>query len=271
MNGHFGVLTFRLMLGLMAALSLSLGACNRSQPPAATETPPATTPSPAPTPTVQGSPGTTTPAATPTPTTSPSQPTSQGGNEGTALNPPKPATLVAQQADAQINLRSRPSAEATAKGYGLVGDRVQLLRVVEAGDRYTWYYVKFNESGAEGWVRGDFIDTTGRGVSASKTTRTTQDIRCEGVFESTLFIAYYGNGGFNRIEFRNLETNATFSGTLRAEGENGQGQPVFVGEVSPPAGGSYTARLTDLSGGNPTQGSQVALDYAGIPATGECK
>lgn len=79
--------------------------------------------------------------------------------QATTLNPPQQGRLTAQQATAQINLRSLPSTVATAKGYGLVGDRVQLLRVTEGRDRDTWYYVKFAESGAEGWIRGDFVTT----------------------------------------------------------------------------------------------------------------
>jgi hypothetical protein len=83
----------------------------------------------------------------------------------TSINPPKSANLTAQQANAQINLRSRPTTESTAKGYGLVGDPVELLRATEGEDNLTWYYVKFDESGAEGWIRGDFIRTAGTTAS----------------------------------------------------------------------------------------------------------
>ncbi|MGF1461486.1 MAG: SH3 domain-containing protein [Leptolyngbyaceae cyanobacterium] len=82
-------------------------------------------------------------------------------NAGTAINPPQTAALTAKQADAQINLRSQPTTESTSKGYGLVGDPVKLQRAAEGNGGLTWYYVKFDESGAEGWIRGDFIDTSG--------------------------------------------------------------------------------------------------------------
>ncbi len=82
-------------------------------------------------------------------------------NPGTAISPPQVATLTAEQADAQINLRSQPTTQASSPGYGLVGDPVQLLRAAEGEGELTWYYVKFDESGAEGWIRGDFISTGG--------------------------------------------------------------------------------------------------------------
>ena len=83
----------------------------------------------------------------------------------TTINPPTLATLTAQQTDAQINVRSRPTTQSPSKGYGLVGDPIKLLRAAEGDEQLTWYYVKFDESGAEGWIRGDFIDTTGTTVS----------------------------------------------------------------------------------------------------------
>lgn len=250
-------------LSLIFASSLTLTSCNRRK--SAEVITPAPSVSEAPVPSVQIQlPTQTAPTGTTPTTQADSIPT-------TAINPPKSATLVAQEAGAQINLRSQPTAQSTSKGYGLAGDGVKLLRAAEGGDQLTWYYVKFNQSGAEGWVRGDFIDTSGRVQAAAQTTASSAISQCEGVFEGTVFVARYGDGGFTRIEFRNLESKATFAGSLQPQGSNSQGQPVFVGEVSPPAGGSYSAQITDLSGGNPRAGSQVALDYEGIPATGTCK
>lgn len=88
-----------------------------------------------------------------------STPQQQTSPAETPINPPQSAKLRAQQADAQINLRSQPAAESTAKGYGLVGDPVKLLKAASGTDGLTWYYIKFDESGAEGWIRGDFINT----------------------------------------------------------------------------------------------------------------
>ncbi|MDB9527702.1 SH3 domain-containing protein [Oscillatoria sp. CS-180] len=86
----------------------------------------------------------------------------------TLINPPQAATLTARQAGSRINLRSQPTTDSERQGYGLVGDDVELLRAAEGSDELTWYYVKFDESGAEGWIRGDFIDTAE--VTASATT-----------------------------------------------------------------------------------------------------
>lgn len=77
---------------------------------------------------------------------------------GEPLDAPQAAVLTAEDAQAEINLRSQPSTESDILGYGLVGDPITLLRSLEAEDGYGWYYLRFDESGAEGWVRGDFID-----------------------------------------------------------------------------------------------------------------
>jgi len=67
----------------------------------------------------------------------------------------RPATLTAQTPDSQINVRSAPTTTAASPHYGVVGDRVEVLReTIQDGDR--WNYVKFS-SGAEGWIRADFI------------------------------------------------------------------------------------------------------------------
>lgn len=253
-------------LGLMLATTLALASCNRKEPevvttaPTVTETPSPSSPAPSPS----------TPTTNPAAPAPPASPRPAAGE--TAINPPKSATLTAQQAEAQINLRSQPNTGAKSKGYGLVGDGVKLLKVAEGSDQFTWYYVKFDSSGAEGWIRGDFINTSGQPVAAARQSAQASSLVCEGVFEGTVFTARYTNNGFSRIDFKNLESKATFGGPLRSQGANGQGQPVYSAEVSPPAGGSYPARLTDLSGGNPSVGSQVALEYAGITGiTGECQ
>lgn len=105
------------------------------------------------------------PADEDTPPETPETATSVG--TGTAINPPQAATLTAQQANAQINLRSQPTTESASEGYGLVDDPVKLLRATEGDGGLTWYYVKFDQSGAEGWIRGDFIDTRDRPARAS--------------------------------------------------------------------------------------------------------
>jgi hypothetical protein len=109
---------------------------------------------------------TVTPSEPETPT-APTEPAEPPSTPGTAISPPQAATLTATQADAQINLRSQPTTESNSPGYGLVGDPVQLLRAAEGEGELTWYYVKFDKSGAEGWIRGDFIRTGGNGANNS--------------------------------------------------------------------------------------------------------
>ncbi len=70
---------------------------------------------------------------------------------------PKSARLTAQEANSRINLRSQPSTQSPDQGYGLVGDPVQVLKQAQGDDGFTWYWVKFDGSGAEGWIRSDFV------------------------------------------------------------------------------------------------------------------
>lgn len=69
------------------------------------------------------------------------------------------AMLTASDPDSQINLRKTPSASGKRLGYGLVGDQVKLLKQTTA-ESSTWYKVKFPNSGAMGWIHGDFISTS---------------------------------------------------------------------------------------------------------------
>jgi Bacterial SH3 domain len=76
--------------------------------------------------------------------------------------------LRATDPQAQINLRSSPDPNARRLGYGLVGDRVEIIEQVPGSDDYTWYRVRFYQSGAIGWIRGDFIEVvTGSGQTGS--------------------------------------------------------------------------------------------------------
>jgi hypothetical protein len=68
--------------------------------------------------------------------------------------------LHANDPDSRIFLRSSPSTSASKKGYGLVGDRVKALTTTEGQNGYIWYKVRFPESGATGWIRGDLIRTS---------------------------------------------------------------------------------------------------------------
>jgi len=74
---------------------------------------------------------------------------------------PRVATLMAHSRGSQINLRSQPTVRSRALGYGLAGDRVQIYLCQPdtdtPGSDLNWCNVQFVESGANGWIRSDFI------------------------------------------------------------------------------------------------------------------
>jgi hypothetical protein len=80
------------------------------------------------------------------------------------------AVLTASDPDSQINLRDTPSVTGRNLGYGLVGDRVEILEQTTS-DGYTWHKVKFPRSGAVGWIRSDFVNL----VTASETSQTSPE------------------------------------------------------------------------------------------------
>ena len=74
------------------------------------------------------------------------------------------ATLIANNPNARITLRSGPGTNFKSLGYGLVGDYIYILSTTPpeadyAEDRqgYLWYRVGFPRSGAQGWMREDFL------------------------------------------------------------------------------------------------------------------
>ncbi len=77
----------------------------------------------------------------------------------TNLNPQEAGYLTSQDAGARINVRSSPSTSASTPHYGVPGDAVTLQQSANGADGYIWYNVRFNASGATGWVRGDFVTT----------------------------------------------------------------------------------------------------------------
>lgn len=127
-------------------------------------------------------------------TTSAETPTSSDQSASTTINPPQSANLTAQQPDAEINVRSQPTVDSTAKGYGLVGDTVELLKSAEGEDGFTWYYLKFDESGTEGWIRGDFVDT---GNTATSTTNAGYAVTIDSYTSDELFAVDSGGCGMS--------------------------------------------------------------------------
>lgn len=162
---------------LALATLLAAGAGCRSRPESAE------TPSPSAATDASPSPSTPTNTAATSPSTAKPAPTSRPETEtaqGTALSSGQTAVLTAQEADAQINLRSQPTTDADIRGYGVVGDVVILLRSTEQADGYTWYYVQFEASDAEGWIRGDFIETDTE-VATRPEAATTEDALGEAI------------------------------------------------------------------------------------------
>lgn len=75
-------------------------------------------------------------------------------------NLPHEGILVAEDSKAQINVRTGPSVSFESRHYGLVGDKVLIVGSSQSSDGSTWYQIKFPTSGADGWVRKDFIRAT---------------------------------------------------------------------------------------------------------------
>jgi len=90
------------------------------------------------------------------------------GYQSTPIKPTRKAYLSAQSEGAQINVRSQPTTESDSLGFGLSGKEVELLRLAEGEGGFSWYYLKIAESQTEGWIRGDFIDTSGETVAAAQ-------------------------------------------------------------------------------------------------------
>jgi hypothetical protein len=94
-------------------------------------------------------------ATAPETTTATPEPTA-AAPETTTTTQETTATLTASDPNSQINLRATPSTTGKRLGYGLLGDQVQVIDQT-AAEGYTWYKVRFPRSGAEGWIREDFV------------------------------------------------------------------------------------------------------------------
>lgn len=75
----------------------------------------------------------------------------------TRLTPGTRAVLISQESGTPINVRDGASTKAYARHIGYAGDSVRILDRKVSKDGATWYRVKFEASGATGWVRGDFV------------------------------------------------------------------------------------------------------------------
>jgi uncharacterized protein YgiM (DUF1202 family) len=82
------------------------------------------------------------------------------------IEPNVAAELVTQQAKARVNVRQEPGEESAIAHYGVAGDKLMLMASRRDRAEVMWYQVKFVGSGAEGWVRGDFVSAPGRSMPA---------------------------------------------------------------------------------------------------------
>lgn len=67
------------------------------------------------------------------------------------------AVLRGSTPTSEINLRADASTNSSILGYGVTGDRVQILRQTRGQDGNTWYQVRFYQTNATGWIRSDFL------------------------------------------------------------------------------------------------------------------
>jgi len=173
---------------------------------------------------------------TPSVETEPTAPPARATGQGTPINPPKGATLTAQETNSRINLRSEPNTGSTAKGYGLVGDSVQLLEAAPGENGLTWYYVKFDESGAEGWIRGDFINTGGPvatdGGTVTIESFTSDELFASGAGGCGMTLLQPGQGGF--VFFNGVEPGSMrmkFDGQMQTFTRTSQSGEEFYGQA----------------------------------------
>lgn len=65
--------------------------------------------------------------------------------------------LVSSESRSPINVRDGANRRAYARHIGYAGDPVVILAKACDGEGFNWYRVQFRQSGAKGWVRGDFV------------------------------------------------------------------------------------------------------------------
>ncbi|NJO40441.1 MAG: hypothetical protein HC769_16840 [Cyanobacteria bacterium CRU_2_1] len=67
------------------------------------------------------------------------------------------AVLLSREYQSPINIRDGASTTADIQHIGYSWDRIELLDRTIGDDGVYWYQIQFPESGAMGWVRGDFV------------------------------------------------------------------------------------------------------------------
>lgn len=131
----------------------------------------------------------------------------------TPLEPPRLGVLIADSETAQINLRAKPTTQSEPAGSITAGTEVELHRLAEGEGGYSWYFVKL-DSGSEGWVRGDFIDTTAAADQAAQLTENACGEEPQAAFFETdtfaIYICKTADGlryiGTNKVSQKSLVT-----------------------------------------------------------------
>jgi len=180
----------------LTAIAASTIGCGSQTPPAITDAAPIAQP-PAPAiaaqPVQPGQPA----AVPPVVVQQPAAPVAPAAANPAAINmASEVGYLTAQSAGTQINVRSAPSTSASTPHYGISGDAVTLQQYVNGTDGYIWYNVRFNTSGATGWVRGDFVAMGAASASTASSAPVT------------------GSGISQTIEFDSGASSATLSGSV---------------------------------------------------------
>ncbi|MEB3282944.1 MAG: SH3 domain-containing protein [Lyngbya sp.] len=82
--------------------------------------------------------------------------------------------LTDRDPSARINLRTDPSWRSRVRGYGRVGDRVEILKETRSREGEMWYEVKFLDSGEIGWIPGENIRVADTGSGRGESIRLSQ-------------------------------------------------------------------------------------------------
>lgn len=114
------------------------------------------------------------------------------------------AIITTKNPTSNVNLRLAPTTQSDAVDYGKSGDRVIIRNHTQGMDGYIWYYVKLQESGITGWVRGDLIARGNRDKSIQNTRNITIPIPLENYYPRNTKIPTSLSRG-EEIRSRNLQ------------------------------------------------------------------
>ncbi|WP_430682900.1 DUF2927 domain-containing protein [Leptolyngbya sp. AN02str] len=93
----------------------------------------------------------------------PYSPTSNSYSAVTSIT----AQLTSRDPSSWINVRTTPSTQGIVAFVSYPGEQATVIRQTLGADSYTWYQLRFNRTGREGWVRGDLVQVFGRSPNTS--------------------------------------------------------------------------------------------------------